>query len=69
MTGDRQAGQEAADSPEVDVIIEEWRAFRHRRPDLRIAGPQGRNDDHRRHVTYALDQIDQARAELKTVSK
>jgi hypothetical protein len=27
---DEQAGRDAADSPEVNVIIEEWRAFRGR---------------------------------------
>ena len=40
-----------------------------RRPDLRISRPQGRDDDHRRNGDLRVDQIDQARAELKAISK
>ena len=40
-----------------------------RRPDLRIARPQGRDMTTAAMATYAYDQIDQARAELNAVSK
>ena len=41
-----------------------------RRPDLRIARPQGRDEmTTAAMATYAYDQIDQARAELNAVSK
>jgi hypothetical protein len=40
-----------------------------RRPHLRIARSQGRNDDHDNHGDLRIDQIDQARTELTTVSK
>jgi len=42
---------------------------RPRWPDLRIARPQGWNDDHRRHGDLRLRPINQARAQLKAVSK
>jgi len=67
---DEQAGRDAADSPEVNVIIEEWRAFRG--PGDQIYESLAHNGETMTTaamVTYAPDQIDQARAELKTVSK
>ena len=38
-----------------------------RRGDLRIARPQGEDNDHRRDGDYAYDQIDQARAETRNL--
>jgi hypothetical protein len=40
-----------------------------RRPDLRLACPQGPDDDHRRHGHLRLRPIDQARAALNAVLK